>query len=168
MRYLKIAVCLIGVSVALAACARPTTRIGRVSPEQIRAEQLKQQQLVIQSDIEQQQRLDDVAHSLLKAAVPLCGGFVHTRSGVRFANRHAYEPNYQAAAQALGFSDTLVIVSVARGSAAERAGLRAGDKITGFARAKAPMGKTAVREMSTAVDPQRQKRPRRVGQRKGR
>jgi predicted Zn-dependent protease len=103
--------------------------MGSVSPEQIRSEQVKQQQLVVESQIQQQTRLDDVALTLLQAGVPLCGSAVTTRTGFRFTSRSYFNDEYLPAAIAMGLTDTVVVTSVARGSGAERAGLRAGDRI---------------------------------------
>jgi hypothetical protein len=140
-------------SICLSACQPPTTKLGRLSPEQIKSEQLKQQQLVIRSNIDEHKRLDDVAHPLFKAAVPLCGSFVQSRSGIRFANIHSYSREYAEAARGLGFSDTIMVVSIARGSAAEAAGLRVGDRITSISGRPAPSGRTALRDLAARLTP---------------
>jgi Zn-dependent protease with chaperone function len=135
---------LIGLVFVLAAgCVPPTTQLGNVSQDVIRAEQLKQQQLVLRTDFEYQQRLDDVAYPLLKAAVPLCTKAVGPLSGIRFANVHSFKKEYRAAARGLGFTDTLAIVGVTEGSAAERAGVKTGDRIVSVGGAAAPAGPTA-------------------------
>lgn len=133
------------------ACVAPTTQLGSVSPAVVKAEQLKQRQLVIQSDIAEQQRLRSIAHPLLKAALPLCGKWVTTRLGVTVINIHAYPREYQEAARALGFSDTLTIVVVATGSAAERANLKVGDRLIGAEGGPAPYGPTASADFSSWV-----------------
>jgi hypothetical protein len=132
------------VFVFIAACAAPMTQLGNVSEDVVRAEQLKQHQLVLRTDFEYQQRLDDVAYPLLKAAVPLCSKAVGPMSGIRFANVHSFKKEYRAAARGLGFTDTLAIVGVTKGSAAERAGVKAGDRILSVGGDVAPAGPTAT------------------------
>ncbi len=129
------------------ACAAPVTQMGTVSPQALRAEQLKQQQLVIRSELKDQDRLDDVGYPLLKAALPLCGPQgTATRSGVQLANIHTFRKEYQPAARALGFSDTLTVVGVAKGSAAERSGVAVGDRVLQIGGTAAPLGRDAVAE----------------------
>jgi predicted Zn-dependent protease len=105
------------------------TQLGSVTQEQIANEQLKEQQLAIQSQLEQQRRLNDVAFPLLQAAVPLCHDAVTTRIGVTVGNRGTFLDDFVRAAEASGFSDTLAVTGVAKGSAAARAGLAVGDRI---------------------------------------
>lgn len=130
----------------LAACAAPMTQMGAVSLSDVQNEQLKQQQLVVESQWKLQTRLDSVALPLLKAAVPMCGEHVAVRGGVHFENVQAYKRDWQNAARAAGLSDTLSVVSVVPGSAAERAGVRVGDRILGLAGEPVPLGKNAARE----------------------
>jgi predicted Zn-dependent protease len=105
------------------------TQVGSVTQEQIAAEQVKQQQLAIQSAIAVQQRADDVAAPLLAAAVPLCSDAVTTRIGASLANVSTFKRDLAGAAWTLGFTDTLSVTGVTKGSAAQRAGLATGDKI---------------------------------------
>jgi len=111
-----------------AACAAPMTQVGSVTREQVQSEEVRQQQLVVESQIKQQARLDDVALPLLRSAVPLCGSAVTIRAGFRFTSRSYFSDDYVRAAQAMGLTDTAVISSVTSGSAAERAGLRVDDR----------------------------------------
>jgi hypothetical protein len=136
-----------------AACVPPTTQLGSVSDDDVRAEQLKQQQLVLRTDFEYQQRLDDVAYPLLKATVPLCKKGLGTMSGIRFANLHSFKKEYHAAARELGFTDTLSIVGVTKGSAADRAGVKAGDRILNIGGASAPLGRNAALEFVKRLSP---------------
>lgn len=118
-----------GFALLAGACVAPVTRMGSVTREQIQNEQVKQQQLVVESQIKQQTRLDEVALPLLQSAAPLCGGSVTTQSGFRFTSRSYFNDEYVAAAMAMGLTDTVVVTSVTPGSGAERAGLRVGDRI---------------------------------------
>lgn len=145
--------CAISILFVLAACVPPATRLGNVSDDAVRAEQLKQQQLVLKTDFEYQQRLDDVAYPLLKAAVPLCTKGLGTMSGIRFANLHSFKREFHAAARGLGFTDTLSIVAVTKGSAADRAGVKAGDRILSIGSAGAPVGPNAALEFVKRLSP---------------
>lgn len=143
----------IGATLLLAACVAPTTRMATIAPDVIAAEQLKQQQLVIQSELAEQRRVTELAYPMLRAAAPLCGQWVATRHGVSVSNLHAWKREYHDAARALGFSDTLSVVGVAAGSAAARAGIRVGDRLTEVAGQPAPMGRTAVQGYLNLVIP---------------
>jgi hypothetical protein len=72
--------------------------------------------------------LDDVGFALLKSAGARCPS-AKPRAGFRFANRPAYTRMWQPFAAELGISDTVRVLSVAKGGGAESAGLRAGDRI---------------------------------------
>lgn len=134
-------------------CVAPSTQLGRISPSDLQAEELKQQQLVIRSDIRDQQRLENVGYPLLEAAVPLCGpGATTTRAGVRYANIHTFSKQYQPAARALGFTDTLTVVGVTRGSAADRGGVKLGDRILGVGVTELAPGRSAVQQAGDAID----------------
>jgi hypothetical protein len=141
------------VFLSVIACAAPTSQLGTVSPEDIKAEQLKQQQLVIRSNIAEQQRIEDISYPMLRAAVPLCGDRLTLRSGVLVLNLQAYSSEYQAAARAVGFDDTLTVIGVTPGSAGDRAGIRTGDRIVGLMGQRAPSGRNAVRDFIARVAP---------------
>lgn len=131
------------------ACAAPTSQMGSVSKEDMQAEQLKQQEFVVRAEIADQQRVIDVGYPLLRTALPICGqGATSTRTGVYLANRYAFGKEYEAAARALGFSDTLTVIAVAKQSGAERAGIVTGDRIIELGDHPAPTGKNAVKDIA--------------------
>jgi hypothetical protein len=132
------------------ACAKPTTQLAAIAPQAVRAEQLEQQQLVIEWDLRRQQRVDDVGHALLAAATPFCGGALAPRAGVRFANVHSFSPEYQDVARSLGFTDTLVIVGVAQGSTAASLGFSLGDRVLALDGGPPPSGPNAVSLLARA------------------
>src|SRR5262245_38766045 len=135
------------------ACVAPRSQLGTISPADLQAEQLKQQQLVIRSDLRDQQRLEDVGYPLLKAALPMCGpGATDTRAGLRYANIHTFSKQYQPAARAMGFTDTLTVVSVTRGSAADRGGVKVGDHLVGVGLAEIDPGRNAIKHASDAFE----------------
>ncbi len=127
-------------------CATPMTQVGSVTHEQIENEQLKQAQLAISYGEEQQLHLDEVAASLLRAAVPLCPDAVTTRAGFRFANTSAFKAEYVNASRALGFTDTLQVTGVVPGSPADRAGLKSGDRIVAINGGRLPLGESGVQK----------------------
>ena len=144
---------LLTLAVACAACTPPATRMGEIAPQQLQEEQLKQQELVLSSEIAAHNRLADVAYPMLKAAIPMCGKRISTTSRVLAINAYLYSKDYQPAARALGYGDTLTIVSVPRGSAADRAGLAVGDKVLSVEGAPTPVGKSAIRDFTKSITP---------------
>ena len=138
------------VVVMCAACARPTTPVSTAVPKPAVSEQLRQQQLVLGRDLRQQQRVDDVGHALLVAATPFCGSALAPRVGVRFATVHSFSREFQEAARSLGFSDTLMIVGVARGSTAAQSGFSLGDRVRAVDGVPAPVGPDAVSMLARA------------------
>jgi beta-barrel assembly-enhancing protease len=125
------------------ACVAPTSQLGTVSPAQLRAEQIKQQQFALKSTFADQDRLENLALPLLRAALPLCQDQRGPLVGIRYANLQSFNKEFREAAQGLGFSDTLMVTGVMRGSAAERAGLRPGHRIVEIAGEPAPAGNNA-------------------------
>ena len=145
------AVAAILVAVSMSACATTATHSDPATPESVHATQLEQQQLVITRDLRQQQRVDHVGHKLLAAATPFCMGALASGTGMRFANVHSFPSSYEGAARALGFSDTVLIVSVARVSPAARAGIAVGDRVTGVDDGTAPRGANAAALVARAI-----------------
>ena len=139
------------VAVCVSACATSGTRPAPATPEAVHAAQLEQQEVLITRDLRQQRRVDDVGHTLLAAATPYCAGAVTSGTGVRFANVNSFPSTYGDAARAVGFSDTVVIVSVARGSAAARAGIAVGDRVIGVSDGTAPRGPNAASLLARAI-----------------
>jgi len=139
------------VAVCVTGCATSGTRPPPATPETVRAAQLEQQEVLITRDLRQQRRVDDVGHTLLAVATPYCTGAVASGTGVRFANLNSFPSTYEDAARAVGFSDTVVIVSVARGSAAARAGIEVGDRVVGVNDGTAPRGPNAASQLARAI-----------------
>ena len=139
------------VAVCAGACATSGTRPAPATPEAVHAAQLEQQEVLITRDLRQQRRVDDVGHTLLAVATPYCTGAVTSGTGVRFANVNSFPSTYEDAARAVGFSDTVIIVSVARGSAAARAGIAVGDRVIGVNDATAPRGPNAASQLARAI-----------------
>ncbi len=83
---------------------------------------------LLQQQLEDDARLDDVGSALLRAAVPRCRETTR-RTGIRLTNLAAFPRPWQQAAEDLDITDTVQVLSVAKGSGADRAGVRAGDRI---------------------------------------
>jgi len=139
------------IAVSVSACATANTRPAPATPESVHAAQLEQQQVLITRDLRQQRRVDDVGHKLLTVATPFCAAATASGTGVRFANVYSFPSTYEQAARAVGFSDTVVIVSVARGSAAARAGIAVGDRVIGVNDGMAPRGPNAASLLARAI-----------------
>jgi membrane-associated protease RseP (regulator of RpoE activity) len=123
------------------------SQMGGVSQSDIKREQLTQQRFALRGAIASQARLEAVALPLLKAALPLCHDRVTLRSGINMASIHAYDKEWREAAAAEGLTDTVTITNVVKGSAAERAGLRAGDRVVAIDGEPIEPGKSALQEM---------------------
>jgi beta-barrel assembly-enhancing protease len=150
MSRFEAALCVSLLAASAAACAGPTRQLASVAPEPVRAEQYKKQQVVIESDLRQQQRVNDVGHALLAAGTPFCGGALAPNTGVRFANVHSFSREEQDAARSLGFTDTLIVVGVASGSTAARSGFSVGDRVVALDGGPPPSGPNAVTLLTDA------------------
>src|SRR5690349_9054236 len=139
------------IAVWASACASTGTQHTPATPETVHAAQLEQQQSLITRDLRQQRRVDDLGHVLLAVATPYCRGAVTVGTGVRLANVNSFPSSYEDAARAIGFSDTVVIVSVARGSAAARAGIAVGDRVIGVNAGTVPRGPNAAAQLARAI-----------------
>lgn len=127
------------------ACASTTTRKAFIEPEIIQAEQVKQRQLAVAYQVEQQRRLDDVAYPILISASPLCPEDVIIRTGFKVSNRYDYEDEWRPAAEmALGLDDSLRVIVVSRGSSAARIGLEPGDVLLELDGWRVPVGEDAL------------------------
>jgi predicted Zn-dependent protease len=70
------------------------------------------------------------------------------RPGFRAINSGAYTKDWVEAGREIGVTDTLRVVTVTRGGAADRAGLRVGDQIVEMSGKPAPVGRTAMRDFA--------------------
>jgi hypothetical protein len=146
-------------SVLLVACA-PRTQLGSVSADQILIEQARQQQFALENLRKQQLRLVSVASPLLTAAVPLCGNNVRPVSAFLAGNAHFWKNQYQAAARAMGYSDTLVVMHVTPGLAAAEAGLRVDDRILAIDGKLLVIGPDALKDLYAKLPSPKVKAPR--------
>ena len=135
----------------VASCAAPSTHFEPLSPALLRAEELKQQRLVVDWQVRQLRRIENVSHGLLAAAAVYCPRTAAARPGVLFLTAHDFGTTLTEAARSNGFSDSLTIASVASGSAAEKAGLRLGDRVVSLYGVPAPNGRDARDEAAHLI-----------------
>ncbi len=114
----------------LSACA-PTTQRVKVSNGAAETEARKQRQVALQAYLDDQMRLMRVSYPLLTKGSDLCGEDLRYTTGMALANsstllgetfRETAETTYQ-------LSDRVQVIYVIPGSAADKAGIRAGDKL---------------------------------------
>ncbi len=113
----------------IAACATPSTRMAPVHPDRVREEQGRQREIVLREVAAEQRRLDVLAHLLLLSAGEICGERRGPIWGFRVDGAQLYRSEWRAAAAANGLREGVQVVSVVPGSAADRAGLRPGDRL---------------------------------------
>lgn len=140
-------------AVFAAGCLAPTTYEDGIDPSVIDAEQLLQQQLVVQSVFRENQRVQRLAWDFQRATTPMCPLPVRMASGLQVANRRVIDPQYRAAATALGMHDTVMVTHVVPGSAAARAGMRAGDRVLQLDTLPVPEGRAGIDSLSSWINP---------------
>lgn len=115
-------------------CA-PVTRVPTVDPKEAAREAEKQRELFVTSYVADSQRLHRVTYRILRDNAEFCGEKVRAGTGIKVIDEDTFKDDYRAAATRLyGFGDgQAAIVGVALGSPADRAGIRVGDVVTGFA-----------------------------------
>jgi hypothetical protein len=138
-------------SVITLACAAPMTQQGSVSRVDVQNEALKEQQLVIESSVASNTRAQKIALPLLKAARPMCGDHVAGRTGIQFASVAMYPKDWQTAARMAGLRDTVSVIAVTPGSAAERAGVRKGDVILSAFNIPVPIGARGIADLDQQI-----------------
>lgn len=142
---------LVSVALLTAGCAAPQTQLGSVSQDQVAIEAARQQQFALELSLKQQHRLQNVAIPLLEAAAPFCGDRVRGASGYIAANAFRWKNDYYNAARSAGFTDTLVVLNVAPGSAAAQAGLAAGDRILAINNTPILVGQSAIDDLGAKL-----------------
>ena len=145
-------------TVALIGCAAPQTQLGSVSQDQVAIEAARQQQFALELALKQQHRLQNVAVPLLEAAAPFCGEKVRGASGFVATNAFRWKKEYYNAALSAGFSDTLVVLNVAPGSAAAQAGLVAGYRLLAVDSTPVLVGRNAIDDLSAKIPSANDKR----------
>jgi imidazolonepropionase-like amidohydrolase len=137
-RALLLSVLLLGVG-----CAIPgLQRQGRVPPDKSGASDPPSAQLLRQQ-LEDDARLDNAGYPLLRAAAARCAESM-PRTGLRLFNAQGVSGPWQGFARDAGYTDSLEVQAVAKGSGAATAGLRIGDHLIALDGTGVPLGARAI------------------------
>lgn len=138
------------VIVALLTACAPITKHATFTEAQIKQEALYQQRLAIEQELAQRQRLATVMFRLEQAAAPECKGG-KPLSGLELGGIGLFDKAYHPAAQSLGFGKGARVMSVALGSPADKAGIKAGDTLVAINGTTVDESKTAYRKADRAL-----------------
>lgn len=136
-------------SLALVACA-PTTQRVKVNSVAAEAEARKQRQVALQAYLDDQKRLMRVSYPLLTKGSDLCGDDIRYTTGMALANSSTLlgDPFKETAETDYQLTDAVQVVYVVPASAADKAGIKAGDTLTQIGTwplAGTPSGSEAVK-----------------------
>ena len=121
----------IGLVVILAACVAPQSDLPQIDPELAKREALIQRKMVLESAIELDIRLAQIARPMWIAAAPLCGKRISPTFGFYYTNQHEWGGEWLRAADDLyGLSDSLQVFYLEPGSPVDQAGFQAGDLLS--------------------------------------
>jgi len=138
------------VIVALLTACAPITKHATFTEAQIKQEALYQQRLAIEQELAQRQRLATVMFRLEQAAAPECKGG-KSISGLELGGIGLFDKSYHPAAQSLGFGKGARVMSVAPGSPADKADIKAGDTLVAINGKTVDESKTAYRKADRAL-----------------
>ena len=148
------------VLLALTGCAAPVTQRVNVDPYAKAQEERKQQIAAIKSEVAMINRINSVGYAILKGAASDCGKVVRQRTGfAALLPQDIPEKRRALVSEALGLDGTRRVTYVAKGGAAERAGIRVGDVISDSSGSLFPNVKDESREASLMRLPVGQKIP---------
>ena len=115
---------------ALSGCATPTYQPPEAAAT-LQASEIEQQQAqALDHRLQQQLRLSRVAWPLLRDNVGLCNDRTRTMLGLQFGNSHSFDKELRdSAIRHFQLGEALQVLAVVPGSPAERAGIKAGDRL---------------------------------------
>lgn len=148
----------------LASCA-PTTQRVRIDSQATQQEARKQRQVALQAYVDDQKRLMRVSYPLLTKGSDLCGEDIRYTTGLALANSDTLlgEDFRETAQTHYRLNEEVQAVYVIPGSAADKAGIKVGDKIRYIGEWSLPTGQNAVRQSLDQLQVQTQSgRPVRV------
>jgi Zn-dependent protease with chaperone function len=142
------------VAIALTGCATPRTQAPSVDSVAAAAEARKQQELVLESFLDTQSRLERVGVPILQAALPFCAEKRRYTTGAWFWIREAFPEDLRTVATTRFGAMKFVQVGIVReGSPAHAAGLEPGDVPVKVDDWTVPLGATdAYREFIDHLD----------------
>lgn len=121
---------LLFILIALNACANTVTPRPEIESSALLEERHIQRKIALQQNIDDSNRLQNVAYPLLAAAVPLCESQLVRRIGLDVATVFDFEQSYQrAAAEVLNLGSAISVVGVIEGGPADMAGIKLGDTL---------------------------------------
>lgn len=131
--------------VALAGCASPQTRMPTVDSAAMQEETRKQREMVVEDYMNSYRRLQAVASKIVVSGAELCADKVGPYYGLTAWSREDFGKEWHDVVQSrFGVGDVASISSVAPGSTAEQAGVKAGDVVISVNGWTPPAGKGAV------------------------
>lgn len=152
MKPLKYICSALAVSVFLAGCATPVTSSPSGSKEEVEREVKIQSKMAYERFLLDEARLHDVAYPILVANAGLCPEVTYD-DGTRVWSLSRVPDIYRdAAREETGLDERPMIYAVSRGSAADKAGLRVGDRILAFGGKTVPADKNAFKVLNEVLE----------------
>ena len=143
------------IAAIIAGCAGPKTEGVVVNDALVEAEAKKQRQIALESLLNDQIHLEQVAYPIQVAGSPFCGDAVKPAMGFYFANKYAVPKDFHDAAVSLyDMGEPLQVTHVIPGSPAGKAGIQENDILVALNGEKMPVGKTAVKEAVELMEDQ--------------
>lgn len=123
-----------------------------LSQAELSQEAAFQRKLALEDQVGERRRIEQVAFRVMTAAADFCADKQGAAYGFTVANRYSFGDSMaDAASEVYGLDDSAKILSIAKGSPAELAGLKEGDVITRVNGKPVKPGRNAVDTVSTAV-----------------
>jgi hypothetical protein len=136
------------IGLALAGCATPTTKPVDVDTGRAQTERQTQEKIAAESDIRQNERVNNVGWPLLVAAAELCGDQAIPSLGLVWFSVHDFNSrDREAVVRLYGMGESPRVLYVPPGgSPAQAAGIRKGDVLKTVAGRPVPTGRSAREE----------------------
>ncbi len=133
--------------IAAAACA-PVVNTPKVDDALARMEADKQREIVFQQRYFDIRRLHKIAYPILRSNVELCENNTRNGSGIYVVNKYSFQKEYRKAALKIrNIDDPLIVMAVAKNSAADKAGFKESDVLISVNDWSIPLGKDGLTEI---------------------
>ena len=138
---------LLSLTLALSACAGPITAGPQASKSEIQAEAQRQNELVYQKFIEDQNRIYKISFPIMTANAEFCGDKSKPLAGMTAWNIHTVPTQFRPSAKNLfNLGERLAVQHLARNSPASRAGILSGDIFVSINGQPVLQGKEALKQ----------------------